>query len=79
MMSALYYFSLDVLRLAGAAPTMKPSITIEECPGRRLQMPQIFLHTSDSHLYRNFFSDQPNDVEVDTATPKRLYTCCITY
>ena len=25
------------------------------------------------------FSDQPNDVEVDMATAKRLYTCCITY
>src|SRR3990170_8190102 len=78
-MSVLYCFGLDVLRLAGAAPTTEPSITIEQCPGRRLQTPQIFLHTYDSHLCRNFFSDQPNDPEVDTAMPKRLYTCRITY
>ena len=78
-MSVLCCFSLDVLRLAGAAPTTEPSITTGQCPGHRLQIPQIFLHTSDSQLCLNFFSDQPNDAEVDTATAKRLYTCRITY
>ena len=78
-MSVLCCFSLDVLRLTGAAPTTERSITTEQCTGRRLQIPQIFLHTSDSHLCLNCFSDQPNDAEVDTATAKRLYTCCITY
>ena len=61
-MSVLCCFSLDVLWLTGAAPTIERSITIEQCPGRRLQIPQIFLHTSDSHLCLNCFSDQPNDV-----------------
>ena len=69
-MSVLCCFSLDVLRLTGAAPTTERSITTKQCPGRRLQIPQIFLHTSDSHLCLNFFSDQPNDAEVDTATAK---------
>ena len=78
-MSVLYCSSLDVLWLPGASPTMEPSITIEHCRGHRLQIPQIFLHTSDSHLCLNFFTDQPNDAEVDTATAKRLYTCHITY
>ena len=78
-MSVLCCFSLDVLRLTGAAPTTERPITTEQCPGRRLQIPPIFLHTSDSHLCLNCFSDQPNDTEVDTATAKRLYTCCITY
>ena len=78
MMSVLCCFSLDVLRLTGAAPMTERSITIEQCPGRRLQMPQIFLHTSDIHLCLNCFSDQPNDAEVDKATPKRLYTRRIT-
>ena len=78
-MFVLCCFSLDVLQLTGAAPTTERSITTEQCPGRRLQIPQIFLHTSDSHLCLNCFSDQPNDAEVDTATAKRLYTCCITY
>ena len=78
-MSVLCCFSLDVLRLTGAAPTIERSVTTEQCPGRRLQIPQIFLHTSDSHLCLNCFSDQPNDAEVNTATAKRLYTCCITY
>ena len=78
-MSVLCCFSLDVLWLTGAAPTTERSITTEQCPGRRLQIPQIFLHTSDSHLCLNCFSDRPHDAEVDTATAKRLYTCCITY
>ena len=78
-MSVLCCFSLDVLRLTGAAPTIERSITIEQCPGHRLQIPQMFLHTSDSHLCLNCFSDQPNDAEVDTAMAKRLYTCCVTY
>ena len=73
-MSVLCCFSLDVLRLTGATPTTERHITTGLCPGRRLQIPQIFLHTSDSHLCLNFFSDQPNDIEVDTATTKRLYT-----
>ena len=78
-MSVLCCFSLDVLRLTGAAPTTERSITTDQCLGRHLQIPQIFPHTSDSHLCLNFFSDQPNDAKVDTATAKRLYTCCITY
>ena len=78
-MSVLCCFSLDILRLTGSAPTTKQSITTEQCPGRRLQIPQIFLHTSDSHLCLNCFSDQPNDTDVNTATAKRLYTCCVTY
>ena len=78
-MSVLCCFTLNVLRLTRAAPTTERSITTEQCPGRRLQIPQIFLHTSDCHLCLNCFSDQPNDAEVDTATAKRLYTCCITY
>ena len=49
-MFVLCCFSLDVLRLTGAAPTTERSITTEQCPGRRLQIPQISLHTSDSHL-----------------------------
>ena len=32
----LVLFSLDVLRLTGAAPTTERSITTEQCPGRRL-------------------------------------------
>ena len=78
-MSVLCCFSLDVLRLTWAAPTIERSITIEQCHGHRLKIPQIFLHTSDSHLCLNCFSNQPNDPEVYTATAKRLYTCCITY
>ena len=78
-MYVLCCFSLDILRLTGAAPTIERSITTEQCPGRCLQIRQIFLHTSNIHLCLNCFSDQPNDVEVDTATAKRLYTCCITY
>ena len=58
-MSVLCCFSLDVLRLTGAAPMTEQSITTEQCPGRRLQIPQIFLHTSDSHLCLNCFSDNP--------------------
>ena len=77
-MSVLCCFSLDVLWLTGAAPTTERSITTEQCPGRRLQIPQIFLHTSDSHLCLNCFSDQPNDAEVHKAMPKRLYTRRIT-
>ena len=58
MMSVLCCFSLDVLRPTGAAPMTERSITTEQCPGHRLQIPQIFLHTSDSHLCLNF-CDQP--------------------
>ena len=65
-MSILCCFSLDVLRLTGAAPTTERSITTEQCPRRHVQIPQIFLHTSDSHLCLNCFSDQPNDAEVYT-------------
>ena len=58
-MSVLCCFSLDVLRLTGAAPTIERSITTEQCHGRRLQIPQIFLHTSDSHRCLNCFSANP--------------------
>ena len=73
-MFVLYCFSLNVLRLVGAAPTMEPSITTEQFPGRRLQIPQIFLHTSDIHLRRKFFSDQPNDAKDDAATTNEVKT-----
>ena len=66
-MSVLCCFSIDILRPTGAALTMEWSITTKQCPGCRLQILQIFLHTSDSHLCLNFFSDQPNDAEVDMA------------
>ena len=46
MMSVLCCFILDVLWLTGAAPTIERSITTEQCPGRHLQITQIFLHTS---------------------------------
>ena len=77
-MSVLCSFSLDVLRLIGAAPMIERSITTERCPGRRLQIPQIFLHTSANHLCLNFFSDQPNDAEVDTARGCTLVASLIT-
>ena len=44
-MPVLCCFSLDVLWLTGPAPTTERSVTTEQCPGRRLQIPQIFLHT----------------------------------
>ena len=49
-MSVLCRFSLDILWLTGDAPPPEWSIATEQCPGRRLQIPQISLHTSDSHL-----------------------------
>ena len=76
-MYVLCCFNLDVLRLTRATPRTERPIRTEQCPGRRLQIPHIFLHTSDSHLCLNFFSDQPNHAEINMASPKRLYTCCI--
>ena len=70
MMSVLCCFSLDVLRLTGAAPTTERSSTTKQCHGHHLQ---IFLHTSDSHLCLICFSDQPNDAEVNTATAKVVH------
>ena len=78
-MSVLCCFSLAVVHLTGAAPMMEPSITAEQYPRRRLQTPQIFLPASDSHTSHTILHDQPNDAEVDKATPKRLYTCHITF
>ena len=58
-MSVLCCFSLEVLRLTGAAPTTEQSITTKQCPGHCLQIPQIFLYTSDSHLCLNASATNP--------------------
>src|SRR3989337_2730407 len=76
-LSLLSCFSLSVVQLTGAAPTTKPSITAEQYPGLHLKMPKIFFPSSDSHVSRIILSDQPNHAEIDMASPKRLYTCCI--
>mgnify|MGYP007029384662 CR=1 FL=1 len=79
MMSVLCCFSLDVLRLTGAAPTTKPSITAEQYLGLHLQTPKIFFPSSDSQVSRSILTGQPNHAEIDMASPKRLYTCCISF
>ena len=56
----------------------EPSITAEEYPQRRFQRPQIFFPASDSHTSITILHVQPNDVEVDKAMPKTLYTNRIT-
>ena len=79
MLSLLSCFSLGVVQLTGAAPTTKASITAEQYPGLDLKMPKIFFPTSDSQVSRIILTEQPNHVEVDMASPKRLYTCCISF
>ena len=78
-LSVLSCFSLAAVHLTGAAPTTEPSITAEQYPRRRFQRPQIFFPASDSHTSITILHVQPNDVEVDKAMPKRLYTRCITF
>ena len=77
-LSILSCFSLVAIHFTEAAPTTKPSITVEQYPRRHFQRPQIFFPASDSHTNITILHVQPNDVEVDKAMPKRLYTCCIT-
>src|SRR5215216_3555628 len=77
-LSILSCFSLVVVHLTGAAPTTEPSITAEQYPRRCIQRPQIFFPASDSHTSITILHVQPNDVEVDKAKPKRLYTRRIT-
>src|SRR3989337_1842625 len=79
MLSVLSCFSLAVVHLIGAAPTMEPSITAEQYPRCHLQRPQIFFSASDSHTSITILHVQPNDAEVDKAMPKRLYTRRITF
>src|SRR5215216_4133915 len=78
-LSLLSCFSLAVVQLIGAAPTMKPSITAEQYPGLHLQTPKIFFPSSDCQISRSILTDQPNHAEIDMASPKRLYTCCIAF
>src|SRR3989337_1993496 len=78
-LSLLSCFSLGVVQLTGAAPTTKPSITAEQYPGLHLQMPKFFFPSSDSQVSRSILTNQPNHAEIDMASPKRLYTCCISF
>ena len=78
-LSLLSCFSLGVVQLTGAAPTMKPSITVEQYLGLHLQTPKIFFPSSDSQVSRSILTGQPNHAEIDMASPKRLYTCCISF
>src|SRR3954470_14450196 len=66
-LSLLSCLSLGIVQLTGAAPTTKPSITAEQYLGLHLQTPKIIL------------TGQPNHAEIDMASPKRLYTCCISF
>ena len=79
MLSLLSCFSLGVVQLTGAAPTTKPSITAEQYLGLHLQTPKIFFPSSDSKVSRSILTGQPNHAEIDMASPKRLYTCCISF
>src|SRR4051812_26722169 len=78
-LSLLFCFSHGVIQLTGAAATTKPSITAEQYPGLHLQTPKIFVPSSDSQVSRIILTDQPNHAEIDMASPKRLYTCCISF
>ena len=78
-LSLLSCFSLGVVQLTGAAPTTKPSITAEQYLGLHLQTPKIFFPSSDSKVSRSILTGQPNHAEIDMASPKRLYTCCISF
>ena len=74
-MSVLCCFSLDVLRLTGAAPMTEQSITAEQHLRLHLQTPKIGFPSSDSQVSRSIITGQPNHAEIDMASPKRLYTC----
>src|SRR3954469_21445769 len=78
-LSLLSYFSLGVVQLTRAAPTTKPSITAEQYLGLHLHTPKIFFPSSDSKVSRSILAGQPNHAKVDMASPKRLYTCCISF
>src|SRR5215216_364305 len=78
-LSLLSCFSLAVVQLTEATPTTKPSITAEQYPGLHLQMPKIFFPSSDIQISWSILTDQPNHAEIDMASPKRLYTCCIAF
>ena len=58
---------------------MKPSITTEQYLGLHLQTPKIFFPSSDSQVSRSILTGQPNHAEIDMASPKRLYTYCISF
>ena len=77
-LSLLSCFSLGIVQLTRAAPTMKPSIIAEQYPRCRFQRPQIFFPASDSHTSITIIHVQPNNTEVHKAMPKRLYTPRIT-
>ena len=75
-LSVLSCFSLVAVHLSGAAPTTEPSITAEQYPRCHFQRPWIFFPASDSHT--SIITGQPNHAEINMASPKRLYTRCIT-
>ena len=58
---------------------MKPSITAEQYLGLHLQTPKIFFPSFDSQVSRSILTGQPNHAEIDMASPKRFYTCCISF
>ena len=78
-LSLLSCFSLGVVQLTEAAPMTKPSITVEQYLGLHVQTPKIFFPSSDSKVSRSILTGQPNHAEIDMASPKRLYTCCISF
>ena len=78
-LSLLSCFSLGVVQLTGAAPTTKPSITAKQYLRPHLQTPKIFFPSSDSEDSRTILTGQQNHAEIDMASPKRLYTCCISF
>ena len=59
-LSLLSCFSLGVVQLTGAAPTTKPSITVEQYLGLHLQTPKIFFPSSDSQVTGSILTGQPN-------------------
>ena len=78
-LSLLSCFSLGVVQLTRAAPTTEPAITAEQYPGLHLHTPKIFFPSFDSQVSQSILSDQTNHTEIDMASPKRLYTCCISF
>ena len=57
----------------------EPSITAEKYHRRQFHRPHIFFSAADRHTSITILHVQPNDAEVDKATPKRLYTRRITF
>ena len=78
-LSLLSCFSLGVVQLIGAAPMTKPSITAEQYLRLHLQTPKIFFRSSDSQISRSILTGQTNHAEIGMASPKMLYTCCISF